>query len=296
MFGLFCSIKLLGDYTDSIENILMVEDSDNKTREGLNYRQLEAMKAYFPGLNNVRIVPQSSQEWERERKFVHYPLAKLIAEGHLASISPSFKRFAKNSLLVLCNFRLPVPIELKKKRGWKDKRPDIICLTKAGDVLVVECKEKSQLKIKREIDRSIKTFITLKDFAEEVKSIKAEKEIMVDAWDKWEILYNERYNKHKFPDLRETLSYLFKINNEKSRVTWAQKVMENITSNNLKYGFAINGSFDERREIRLNINIQSLFGQNNHDAIKKIISLYNSVRPYLFIVDSSHCRINISVL
>jgi len=181
----------------------------------------------------------------------------------------------------------------------KDKRPDIIALSKSGDVIVIECKQHKTLKTN--FKKDIQSLVILKYFATEHKFLKKiinEK----DNLTKWELMYNEKYaNEEKgFDDFRTTLEKCFDIKGEYNLNKWISKVTKSISSCNLIYGFAIDGGpnkrgiknivgetmLDERgnNNFPKPIKLMDIFGNSKAEQLNLLIDEFNGRMPKLFII------------
>jgi hypothetical protein len=219
----------------------------------------------FHNFKNVRIVPNSDQYTGPERRYVHYPLVRSIVKGGLAE--NGFTDFKKDSILVLCNFMIPLSENHEAIHDWKDRRPDILCLSSKGKVFVIECKPRSGLNKRKDLEKDISSFQTLKLFASS-DPIEFKKNILSSPLSKWEVLYNNRYPRHlSFPSFRDTLNQVFNIKTEKQIIGWTGKVMECIRNDDVKFGFAFNGSLDEAASHSLRFfydRFKSTIGQRKH--------------------------------
>jgi hypothetical protein len=194
---------------------------------------------------------------------VQYPLVRSIVKGGLTE--NGFKDFKKDSILVLCNFMIPLSKNHAAIHDWKDRRPDIICISSKGKVFVIECKARKMLNNRKELEKDISSFQTLKLFA---SSDPIEFNKSSSPLDKWEVLYNNRYPRHlSFPNFRDTLNQVLDIKTEKQITGWAGKVMECISNDDLRFGFALDGSIDEAASHSLRFFydcFKSTIGQGKH--------------------------------
>jgi len=219
----------------------------------------------FNQIKNVRIVPNKDQYKGPERRYVHYPLVRSILNGGLAE--NGFKDFKKGSILVLCNFMIPLSKNHATICDWKDRRPDIICISSKGKVFVIECKPRSGLSNRKDLEKDISSFLTLKLFASS-DPIEFKKNILSSPLDKWEKLYNNRYPRHlSFPHFRDTLNQTLDIKTEKEIIGWTGKVMDCISNDDVRFGFAFDGSIDEAASHSLQFFcdcFKSTIGHGNH--------------------------------
>ena len=161
---------------------------------------------------------------------MQYPLVRSIVKGGLTE--NGFKDFKKDSILVLCNFMIPLSKNHKAIHNWKDRRPDIICISSKGKVFVIECKPRKGLNNRKDLEKDISSFQTLKLFA---SSDPIEfNQTPSSPLDKWEVLYNNRYQRlFSFPNFRDTLNQVLNMKTEKQITGWTGKVMECIRNDNV---------------------------------------------------------------
>jgi hypothetical protein len=208
-----------------------------------NYKHSKEMEQ-FSGLNNVCFLPHKQYLWGmRERHVVHYPFARMIAQGKLAEVE-EFSNFTKGSVLVLCNLRPEI-------NGKKNARPDIIALTNDGDIFIVECK----IKGKSESDglkASIKLSAAagqlafyakqLKEYA--TKSLKVTSGSMDRLFEIWSDLHNNVYsNIHGFPAVDDLLSACFSMSIDEQK-NWVLKIFSALSKGEIQYALAFNGPND----------------------------------------------------
>jgi hypothetical protein len=225
----------------------------------------------FKKCKNIRIIPNEKQYKGPERMFVHYPLVRFIGKGKLSEHRlKELKKFKKDSTLILCNLMIPLSDAYSNSCDWVDKRPDIICLTKMGDVLVIQCKPKEGIAKTDGIEDDIKGFLTTKFLATNhpiKRKIERKKEILSSDLAKLENLYDARYPRHlKFPYFRTTLNELFSIKTDRDVSLWSEKVMNSIRNDKLIFGFAFDGDMNEETAYSLknfHANFLSKMGRNN---------------------------------
>lgn len=219
----------------------------------------------FYDVKNVRIVPNKDQYKGPERRYVQYPLVRAIVKGGLAE--NGFKDFKNDAILVLCNFMIPLSKNHAAILDWKDRRPDIICISSKGRVFVIECKVRKGLNNRKDLEKDISSFQTLELFAS-TDPIEFNRSILSSPLDKWEILYNNRYPRHlSFPCFRDTLSSVLHIKTEKQIIAWADRVMDSIKNGEIRFGFAFDGPIDESASHSLQFFydcFKSTIGQGNH--------------------------------
>ncbi len=239
----------------------------------------------FSGFQNVRIVPQGAQSQTGERRNVHYPLARYIAEGGLSTSQfNEFKNYLKDSILVLNNFILPLSPDLNNMRHWKsDKRPDIIAVTKEGEICIIQCKQRNDFG--KNMEKEFYAFTALLDFASDHPIILKNRKL-TDPWDKWEGCYNKRYLKdNRFPDLGGTLAQLFGMSTRLKQTEWANDVMKHILDGNVRYGVAFDGNIDKKI-------------LNHFDEISSRFNRWSNGQSelYLFMVNFDRKTVNINKL
>jgi hypothetical protein len=218
----------------------------------------------FADFSNVRIVPNKKQYKEPERLRVHYPLVRSIASGELSG--KGFNDFKKDSVLVLCNLAIPLSINDSVKYGWVDKRPDIVCLTSEGKVFVIECKAGTGIANKKDLEKDINSFLTLKLLASS-DSIEFKDYLLSSSVDKLKLLYDNRYPRHLlFPSFQDTAKSILKLTTQKQILLWADKVMECIRTDEAYFGFGFDGPIDDRTNQSLKFfrnRFESYIGQRN---------------------------------
>jgi len=186
---------------------------------------------------------------QRERYIVVYPLSNMMIRGDLSK-SQTFSSFKKDSVLVLCNFRIA-----------RKLRPDLLAISSRGDILVVEAK------LRRKSDGT-KTgpLKRLKDGSKELLeyALKLEsfaKENIDNAYAKWNDLYHKCYTeKLDYPSLYQTvLTSLSIASNDQPR--FFKNLNRSIANKNVKYALAFNGPRDQ----------ESYFGihREDYDEIPK---------------------------
>jgi len=199
----------------------------------------------FTGLNNVCFLPHRSYlDGMRERHAVHYPLARMIAQGMLSHHKP-YSYFKMQSTLVLCNLRPRI-------NGKTDVRPDILAISDKGNVLIVECKVRTRgdgddlsacMKLSGAATQLMQYSTKLKDFARSALEAAAGDKERVFTF--WHALHESVYSRiHGFPPLNEMLNNVYSMS-EKKQKKWVVDVFETLANGKALHALAFNGPPDD---------------------------------------------------
>lgn len=240
-----------------------------------DFRQSQEYKDHFSNTRNVRFLPDPRYlgDWP-ERQFVQYPLASMIARGSLKR-NPNFRSFSRNSVLVLCNFKLPVPDAFKERdrgKGYTDKNnrkahvPDILAVTSNGDALLVECKRSSESTTG--IAQLVQYLNALRDFAKHATMSTN------NPWNKFQFCHDDRYERYGFPNLLSTVETIYGFQSYEEKFGWAERIMKCVLSDSLYYAVAYDGIVKEK-------------DYKNMQNITKLDM------PFSFVVDHKHRRYKI---
>jgi hypothetical protein len=198
-----------------------------KYKQSLEWQQ-------FIELNNVCFLPHKSYiNGMRERHVVHYPFARIIGRGDLYK-TEIYSDFYKGHILVLCNLRPRV-------NGRTDVRPDIMALTKTGEILLVECKirNKSENSAEKAISKLADAAKQLAYYANRLKIFALESGD--NSWESWKNLYYNVYEKiHEFPSFTDILYNAFSLTEDSDQKKWIKRINNSIIKGNVKYGLAFN--------------------------------------------------------
>jgi hypothetical protein len=175
----------------------------------------------------------------------------MIGRGDLDDTKLDFG-FSKGSILVLCNLRPTI-------NGKTDIRPDILVLSSAGDVFLVEHKirNKGEDTEKKAVSKLAGAAKQLAYYAERLRDFAVESQD--NPWESWMNVYQNVYvRRHQFPPFNKIISTAFSFSNVSEQKKWIKRINNSFIKGNVNYGLAFNDLNDGENKGYQDINDDSL--------------------------------------